>query len=186
MPDVNPYVAPQYDLPLNAVGDELGDGVWRDGDLLMMRKDAVLPDRCFKCNGPASGRRLKVRLRWNEPIRVLGVRLPSLTDHSAKIEVSLCSEHRRKRRIAAASSGLFCLLGIAATFALISLTIARAVPPSQQPVWPMALMIVSLVAAVAIEVCSASPVRPQKIDEVHVWLNKVDPRYLDQFSPFPG
>lgn len=185
MDEVNPYAAPQHDLPLNAAAHKLGDGVWRAGDLLVMRKDAVLPERCFKCNGPANGKRLKVRLRWNEPICVLGVRLPSLTDHSAKFEVSLCWEHRRKRRTAAAFSGLFCLLGISATFVLISLTIARPVPLAQQPVWPMALLIVGLLGAVVIEVFSASPVRTQKIDEVHVWLNKVDPRYLDQFPPFP-
>jgi hypothetical protein len=40
---------------------------WRDGDLLVMAPDAVLPDRCVKTDLPADGRTLEVALLWHEP-----------------------------------------------------------------------------------------------------------------------
>ena len=42
-------------------------GVWRDGDILVMHKEAVLPDRCIKCNAPCNGYRLKRNLSWHRP-----------------------------------------------------------------------------------------------------------------------
>ena len=40
---------------------------WRDGDLLVMAPDAVLPDRCVKTDLPADGRTADVALLWHEP-----------------------------------------------------------------------------------------------------------------------
>jgi hypothetical protein len=40
---------------------------WRDGDLLVMAPDAVLPDRCVKTDLPANGRTAEVSLLWHEP-----------------------------------------------------------------------------------------------------------------------
>ena len=42
-------------------------GAWRDGDLLVMAPDAVLPDRCVKTDLPAGGRTAEVPLLWHEP-----------------------------------------------------------------------------------------------------------------------
>src|SRR5438045_334031 len=46
----------------------MSNGIWRDGKTLVMMKEAFLPDRCVKCNGPANGYRLRRRLSWHEPI----------------------------------------------------------------------------------------------------------------------
>jgi hypothetical protein len=40
---------------------------WRDGDLLVLAPDAVLPDRCVKTDLPADGRTADVALLWHEP-----------------------------------------------------------------------------------------------------------------------
>jgi hypothetical protein len=71
MEDINPYAAPRHDLPLNALADEPAGSVWRDGELLVMRKGAVLPDRCVKCNAPAEGGRLRYVQLWHDPIYFL-------------------------------------------------------------------------------------------------------------------
>jgi hypothetical protein len=42
-------------------------GAWRDGDLLVMAPDAVLPDRCVKTDLPADGRTVEIALLWHEP-----------------------------------------------------------------------------------------------------------------------
>jgi hypothetical protein len=43
-----------------------GAGVWREGSTLVMSKDALLPDRCVKCNAFTTGR-LKRKLSWHPP-----------------------------------------------------------------------------------------------------------------------
>jgi hypothetical protein len=66
MSDFNPYQSPEYggaDAELKPVVPE--GGVWRRGNLLVMHKQAVLPDRCVKTNAPAQGSRLKRTLRWH-------------------------------------------------------------------------------------------------------------------------
>src|SRR4051794_1182427 len=49
--------------PLAVLGISLEERPEREGSLLVMSPDAVLPDRCVKCNAPAEGRRLLVTLR---------------------------------------------------------------------------------------------------------------------------
>lgn len=46
---------------------EIVADAWRDGDLLVLAPDAVLPDRCVKTDLPAGGRVLEVALLWHEP-----------------------------------------------------------------------------------------------------------------------
>lgn len=43
------------------------ENLWRDGNLLVMHRDAELPDRCIKTNKPANGNRFKVALSWHHP-----------------------------------------------------------------------------------------------------------------------
>ena len=56
--------------------ESTSEGIWRSGNLLVMRKGAQLPDRCVKTNQPAYGKRLKLLLQWHPlkgvpvPIRV--------------------------------------------------------------------------------------------------------------------
>lgn len=49
--DLNPYASPQVPNPLVDLA-HLGVGVWRDGQLIVMHKDAVLPPFCVKTGEP--------------------------------------------------------------------------------------------------------------------------------------
>ena len=40
--------------------------VWRNNSVLVMTKEALLPNRCIKCNAPAE-EQLKHRLTWHHP-----------------------------------------------------------------------------------------------------------------------
>ena len=132
MEDVNPYAAPRHDLALGAAPNEPGDSVWRDGNLLVMRKGAVLPDCCVKCNAPAEGRRLKVGVVWHGPIDFLGMRLPYLESHRAKIEVGLCKVHRRRIRVAAAWGVVLFTLGAGAMLVNTLRVIAHPIAPGDR------------------------------------------------------
>ncbi len=47
--------------------DDAALEAWRDGDLLVMAPDAVLPDRCVKTDLPAGGTTVDVSLLWHQP-----------------------------------------------------------------------------------------------------------------------
>src|SRR5918992_369607 len=63
---MNPYASPQSVFGPFQLAEE-PRGAWRDGDLLVLRRDGVLPDRCIKCNRPAEGYRQERKLNWVHP-----------------------------------------------------------------------------------------------------------------------
>jgi hypothetical protein len=67
MDDVNSYAAPLTSGVPDAEIVQATGGTWREGKTLVMWKEAVLPDRCIRCNAPANGRRLIRKLNWHEP-----------------------------------------------------------------------------------------------------------------------
>lgn len=151
----------------------------------MMRTNAVLPERCIKCNAPAEGGRIKVRLRWNEPADFpyfFGIRLRSFTDRTARIEVCLCKKHRLAKRLAFARGGLLFILGLALTLIVMS----HEVISFKAPPWLALIMVsigIALLGAGLIELCFMRPVTPHKINKEFVWLKHVDTNYLAQFPP---
>jgi hypothetical protein len=62
--DPNPYAPSAVVDPRQELA-EAGVGAWRDGDLLVIHRDARLPEICLKTGQPA-GRRLTVKLAWDE------------------------------------------------------------------------------------------------------------------------
>jgi hypothetical protein len=104
--------------------------------------------------------------------------------HAAKIEGCLCGTHRRRTRIAAAWGAFLFVVGAGTTFIFVAHVIAHPVAPAQAPSWPMALLMILLVASSVNELLFVRPVAPHKIDRDYVWLKKADPGYLAQFPPF--
>lgn len=189
MDAVNPYAAPQHDLPLNAT--ELGCGVWRDGNLLVMRKEAVLPNRCMECNAPAEGGWFKQVSIWFDPLYLLLLPILPLVvvfiAHMATVELGLCASHFRlhqRDRELSNTTPLYFLGGI--VLALI---------PFFGEEWPIPFWWRApfmLTAGAAMVIVSVRRVFPRKrvwackIDRDYVWYREVDPDYLAQFPPFVG
>lgn len=99
----NPYQAPSAAL----IAPPSSESVWREGGTVVLTPGAPLPDRCFKCNLPADGYRLKRTLYWHSPWLYLLV-IPAaclyfiialLVRRKARIELPLCGRHARARRI---------------------------------------------------------------------------------------
>src|SRR5438132_608140 len=59
-PEILSYEAPAF------TPDRVG--YWRSGDCLEVSRDAVLPDRCVKCNRPASGSPIRFEVDWVDPL----------------------------------------------------------------------------------------------------------------------
>ncbi|HBO45463.1 MAG TPA: hypothetical protein DD670_16330 [Planctomycetaceae bacterium] len=69
MDDWNPYAAPAEpdpadNLPADEIDPNRPAGLWRKDKLLILRRDAVVPDWCARTGGPAGGRQRILRLRW--------------------------------------------------------------------------------------------------------------------------
>lgn len=78
---------------------------WSEGGLLVMAKDASLPDRCIRCNAPAH-QRVQKTFSWHSPFLYLLILAGILTyivvaifvRHSIKVELPLCERHARRHR----------------------------------------------------------------------------------------
>ena len=184
MAEHNPYAAPQDDAPRGGPTAETGDGVWREGKLLVMDKRAELPPRCILCNAPATGKPLRRKLTWHAPAWYLLVLFnllfyaiaAMLVRKTATIHVGLCDRHRGRRRMWIAIAWTTAIAAIALPFALI--------PWGDDAVFGAAgaagLM---LIAAALTGLYGARVVYAKKIDDVHAWVAGACPAYL---AELPG
>ena len=159
-----------------------GDGAWRDGDTLVVRKMVVLPDRCVKCNAPADSGIIKANLHWHHPMLYLLI-LPGLLvyaiaamalQQSGSCGYRLCARHRQNRLTWMAVAwglglGGIVLIGVAAAFELKWLALAGAGTVFCSP-------FVGLVARTF---------RATKIDAHFMWLRGAHSAYLAAFPPLP-
>lgn len=157
--------------------------IWRDKSVLVMTKEALLPNRCIKCNEPTD-ERLKRKLTWHHPALYLLI-LPSILIYAviaivlrktATVNVGLCQDHltRRRRNLAITwALGVVAVLCFPlaamleeATFALVGLLL--------------------LFAAAIFGTVTARVVVPSRIDEHFVWIKGVNSDYLQEFPQWQG
>lgn len=176
----NPYAPPEAELRAPVVMGGSG-GVWRDGPLLVAVKNATLPDRCVKCNRPTP---LKIERTyyWHPPVWYLLILLNWLiyaivaaaVRKKAVLEVGLCEDHRRRRKMSMWIGTLIPLLGIGGCMfggssqGLIVIGIGLTV-----------LGLIWLV--VASQLLSAN-----RIDENIILLKGVSSEYLSVLQPYPN
>ncbi len=172
-----------YVLPPPPTVGMPGSGVWRDKSVLVMSKDAQLPNRCIKCNEPTNGR-LKRKLTWHHPAIYILILIAWLVylivalivRKRATVGVGLCEEHCAKRRKNLLITWSLVLLGVAGfilamieedgTYALIG-----------------ALLLLS---GIIYGIVFARIVAPSKIDDKFVWLKGVNKDYLNLLPQWPG
>ena len=96
----------RYAPPKALVEDREGDGaaMWRDGKVLVLRKDAHFPDRCIKCNAPSVAPKRRYRLTWHSSglylLLLLAVLIyvivAALVRKTAVVHVGLCARHQKR------------------------------------------------------------------------------------------
>lgn len=149
--------------------------IGRAGSSLVMHKEALLPERCVRCNAPSSFW-LKRRLSWHPPawyalilinLLVYAIVAASISKR-ATIQVGLCAQHRAKRvrdiwiawGLVGVSVGLFILAGVL---------------DSGGPVLPAVLL---LLASPIYGLSTARVVAVRKIANNKLWLKGVCAEYL--------
>jgi hypothetical protein len=143
-----------------------------------MTRQALLPDRCIKCNEPA-GRKLNRRVSWHHPalyILILGgalfyVLLALIMRKTAIIEVGLCEDHSAVRKRDIVITWILGLLSLGSFFVasqLEDLTFAG--------IGGLLLLATAVYATVRVNLVAAT-----KIDENFVCLKGFGSNYLADF-----
>jgi hypothetical protein len=160
-------------------------GYWREKDRVILDRNAVLPDRCVKCNEPAGGYRRTVKLSHSSVGSELMFGAAALLfAKRASVEIGLCERHRHDRR-RAITPGLIALAGLLGLFTIPSF--AKVIPPTIGVVVMFGLVAVFVVAAfiTLARLFAGASVRATKITDTHVWLKGVDRAFLESLVPPP-
>jgi len=157
--------------------------IWRDKSTLVMTKEALLPDRCVKCNEPA-GERLKRKLTWHHPALYLTILISILVyailamviRKTATVNVGLCDDHLSTRR---RNLAITWILGIAC---VLCFPLAVMLDDGT----PVFVALLLLFATAIYGVVTLRVVVPSKIDNHFVWLKGVNSDYLQEFPQWQG
>lgn len=154
------------------------DGVWRDGNKLVMRRDATLPDRCVRTGRPAEGGRVDLTLYSHHPVvyaamlghLVLYPLLARMLGKQARVRVAMCEDALRSHR----STVAICwMLAVGGALAVLACVVLRG------PSWMLLTSAAAMFAAVPIYLWGgARIVTAARIEDDHVWLSGVHPHYL--------
>lgn len=157
--------------------------VWRSKSVLVMTKQAPLPERCIKCNAPTQNT-LKRKLRWHHPALYILIfvgflfyaLLAMVLSKRATIHVGLCETHAATRRRDILITSLLVVLSFVSFY--------LAVVTDEMTL--LLVGVLGLFGAAVYGVVKARVVAPQKIDDHHVWLTGVNANYLQQFPEWLG
>jgi len=166
-----------------------GQGVWRDGRLLVMCKDAELPARCVKTN-EATDQTLRRQLSWHNPLfyavlflvgPVIYIIVALIVQKKADIRVGLSPAGFRSRRWGIAIGWLSFFLGAALFIVGVANSDSRRNPDNN---WWIAIVagLLGGMIGIIVGVVKSRVVTPTKITDDHVWLKGVHPDYLASFK----
>lgn len=167
-----------------ARGEAIGE-MWRKKKLLVMRKTALFPDRCVRCNEPAEGTRVKRTFYWHHPALYLMIILPGLLIYvivamivrkRVIMQVPLCPSHRDRRR-----KGMF---GALILFVLSVVLIVVAINSQSGAIGGIggAAMLASMIWGVV----ASRLLYPHRIDETHVFLQGTGSAFREVLPEWPN
>jgi len=185
MPPVMPPGVPAYGGPpaFNPNAPWSSAGVWRQKNMLVLHKNATLPDRCVKCNRPANGRKLTKKFMWHHPAWFLfifaGVLIylivALIVRKPVTLHLGLCDEHFSKRRTAIWASWL--------TLALSVLLIILGAANNLPALFLIGILLIFVAAIYG--AFSANVIAIQKVDDHYVWLKRINKDYLLMLPELP-
>ena len=166
-----------------------GHSIWRDGNRLVMTKDAQLPYTCIKTNQPADAW-LRRKLYWHKPWIYLlflislwvYIIVALIVRQKADIQVALCRERVVRRRWAIAGAWLAAVAGMV----LIIFGIANIQPGDSTGGLVSLAGLIILLAGAIVGATLARIVIPVRITKEYVWLKGVHPAFLAALPEFPG
>jgi len=155
-------------------------GYWRDGKRVAMDRNALLPDRCFKCDEPADGYRRTVKLT-HVPLgtEMMVGAIAYAFAKQAKVEIGLCERHRRSRAVNIALFSL-AVLGLS-IFVFTQVRATDLVLPLLATAGLIGGVIGLIYAGVGIRL-----VRATRITDTHIWLKGAGEPFLASLPDAPA
>lgn len=193
----NPYAAPpSSDLPpvrrsTSAFVREPA-GVWREAKILVMHRNARLPELCVKTGSPAELPPIDRKMSWHTPWIIVTVFLGGiliyiilayLMTKSAVIQIPVSNEYRAKRKRAIMISvvfGVLSIIGFLGSLLLLSDRDTVGIGLAS-----MGACLVFGLIALGVGSTFSRILKPTKITDTHVWLGGVHPSILAELPELP-
>lgn len=175
----NPYAPSRASLAGAAVTPAQAGGAWRDGAVLILSREALMPHRCVRCNEPAAEPTKARKIYWHNPwIYVLVLVnliiyavVAAIVRKKAIVAPGLCSAHKKRRRI-----------GISVAWAMLLAGFALLFMGKLALVGGLLLILIALLVSVS----ATRIVRAIRIDAQYIRLKGCGSAFLDSMPPFPG
>lgn len=186
---LNPYASPQIGGG-NFVPQQAGlEGLWREGNLLVMHKAAPLPPICVK-SGEAATQWLKRKLVWHPPwifaLILLHVFLYAIValilQKRATIHIGLTDEWFARRRTRMLMATGICLSGILVGVAGIAMKNRE---PNSDYLMLLLPAMILLLGGLIYGLIASRLVSAQRITDQYIWLKGVHPSFLDRLPSWP-
>jgi hypothetical protein len=163
--------------------------IFRDGNVLVLHKDAILPDRCIKTNA-VSSRREEHTLWWHPPwaclLFVLGLSQLAMALKVSKqvtIMIPLSDEWSDKCRRVALIAWSLALAGLAMFVSGLALVLLQSCD------WLAPILTIGAIpTALAGGIYAVIGHRlawAKRISDGYVWIKGACPEFLAQFPPWP-
>jgi hypothetical protein len=157
--------------------------IWRDKSTLVMTKEALLPNRCIKCNEP-TGERLKRKLTWHHPALYLTILISILVyailamviRKTATVDVGFCEDHLSTRRRHLTITWIIGVVGV------LCLPLAVMLDDGT----PVFVGLLLMFAAAIYGIVTLRVVVATRIDNHFVWLKGINSDYLQEFPQWQG
>jgi hypothetical protein len=169
-----------------SAAEMLSDGLWRDGKMLVMNKEASLPARCVKCGVPVNAADFRRKLMWHSPwvylvilVNLLVYALVALIIRKrATVMVGLCERHRTRRRIFIAIAWALVAGGTTGLIATFSSTNAS-------PGLAVASFF-AILGGMVFGVVASRVVVARRITKERIWLGGVHASILETLPEWDG
>jgi hypothetical protein len=158
--------------------------MWRYKKQLVTRLNPVLPARCVKCNAPTSEPQKKRNLYWHSPLVyialfvnvILYVVIALIVRKRSTAMLSICQEHRTKRRNVIIISWLMVLVGFGSFFAAAA----------YESGWIVAVGIALILGGIIYGIVKGRLIYPTKMDNDRVWIAGCGKEFLAEFPEWTG
>lgn len=179
--------------------------LWRDGNKVVMRLGTEMPERCFRCNEPGFGERIRHIVYWHPPIYLLyliagivvtgavsaftspALFLPGFIllvvvlsiyfQKTVRLRMGVCRIHKRRRFIANTITASFAVVAILVLFCSVEFGLNWVYPTTSG-----ALLLLVLVCGHI----QTKLVSPSKVTDEHVWLKGAGREFLASLPIWPG
>lgn len=158
--------------------------LWRSKNQVVARSEAPFPDRCFKCNAPAHGFKVKRKLSWHHPAiylilfvaLLLYVIVAFCVRKTATVSIPLCEQHR-KQRIWFITAAWLCILGGLAVLILSAGNSSGALAVTG---------LLVIITGVVLGVTKATLASAGKINGDLVWVRGAGKPFLNELPEWTG